>query len=118
MQDDNQRLLCMQGKPPSQGSSSTSSQPTLANPDRRLTFLLCELVQDAGLPDAHVADDDVLEDVRVVVRGGGHGGGGWVGHGHCTGGAGGFTGLVSCSGLWLWLCYNASFLPPSFPLLS
>lgn len=35
---------------------------------RWLTLLLGELVQQTGLPDAHIADDDVLEDVVVIVR--------------------------------------------------
>jgi len=35
-------------------------------------FFLCELMQETGFADAHVPDDDVLEDVRVVVRPGSH----------------------------------------------
>jgi hypothetical protein len=38
-----------------------------------LTFFFCELVEQAGLSDAHVSDYDVLEDVGVVVRSGRHG---------------------------------------------
>jgi hypothetical protein len=34
----------------------------------KFTFLLGELMQQTGLADAHVADDDVFENVRVVVR--------------------------------------------------
>jgi hypothetical protein len=37
-----------------------------------LTFLFCELVKKTGFADAHVADDDVFEDVGVVVRPGRH----------------------------------------------
>lgn len=37
-------------------------------PKSPLTLLLGELVQQTGLAHAHVADDDVLEDVVVVVR--------------------------------------------------
>ena len=37
-----------------------------------LTFLLCKLVKEAGLPDPHISDDDVLEDIGVVVRSRGH----------------------------------------------
>ena len=32
-----------------------------------LTLLFCELVEQAGLADAHVTDDDVFEDEGVVV---------------------------------------------------
>lgn len=32
------------------------------------TFFLCELMKETGLSNAHVSDNDVLEDVRVVVR--------------------------------------------------
>ena len=38
----------------------------------QLTFLFCELVKQTRLSVAHVADDDVFEDVRVVVRSGSH----------------------------------------------
>ena len=38
----------------------------------QLTFLFCELVKQTRLSDAHVADDDVFEDVGVVVRSGSH----------------------------------------------
>jgi len=37
-----------------------------------LTFLFCELVKKTGFADAHVADDDVFEDVGVIVRPGRH----------------------------------------------
>ena len=33
-----------------------------------LTLFLSELVEEAGLADAHVPNDDVLEDVGVVIR--------------------------------------------------
>ena len=38
----------------------------------QLTFLFCELMKQTRLSDAHVADDDVFEDVGVVVRSGSH----------------------------------------------
>ena len=38
---------------------------TLSEP---LTLFLCKLVQQAGLPHAHVSYDDVFEYIAVVVR--------------------------------------------------
>ena len=32
-----------------------------------LTFFLCELVQQTGFPDSHIADNDVFEYIGVVV---------------------------------------------------
>lgn len=41
---------------------------------KSLTLLLRELMQQAGLADAHVTNDDVLKDIVVVIRALRHGG--------------------------------------------
>ena len=36
------------------------------------TLLLCELMQQAAFADSHIADYDVLEDIRIIIRSGRH----------------------------------------------
>ena len=36
------------------------------------TFLLRELVEETGLADTHITDDDIFENIGVIVGSGGH----------------------------------------------